>query len=240
MYKIFITILFLFLFIFCLSAEEKFKPWNFDLSFGINLADGNTDKIGGQSSLQLERISKIDEFIFKINVVYSETENKKDTNKGDLILNYDYDFLKKESFFIFIFPSYNEFHDLKYRIQNGIGLKHTFYKGDNADYSLSGAILYEIKKYLNNDSQDELSRLSIRPKLKYSMDSKSTIYFILFYQPKINLWKDYRILSEFNLELKIFKNLYFEFKVKDEYNNIVLEGIEKNDLFIINSIKLKL
>ncbi len=224
-----------------LSAEENTekKPWNFNFGIGFNYNKGNTEKIGCNFSIDLERISKINELILNINSFYSETKDKKDINKGDLTLKYDHNFLKKESFFLFIIPSYNEFQDLKFRLQSGAGLKHTFYKSDRADHSLSGAVLYELKQYLADNNKNDLTRLSIRPKLKYSFTETNKVYLIIFYQPNINKIDDYRLLLKFILEFNIYKNLFFEFKINDEYNNIVPEGIQRNDLSLINAVKLK-
>ncbi len=223
-----------------LIAQTNVKLWDFNFTFGINLDKGNTERIGCSISLDIKRSSKVDKFIINMNAYYSESENKKDKNKGDFTLKYDYDFLKNESFFIFILPSYNEFQNLKLRMQNGIGLKHTFYKTSKADYSLSGALIYELKQYLDVEKKEEINRLSLRPKIKYSFNKGGKFYFVMFYQPKIDEWQDYRILSEFILEFNIYKNLFFEFKVTDEYNNIVLQDIKRNDLSIMNSIKLRL
>jgi len=223
-----------------LFASEKKIDWSLELAFGITLDKGNTDRIGSNFLFDMRRISDIDEFVLNANASYGESEGRKDKNKGELTLKYDYDFFKKESFFIFIMPSYNEFQNLKLRMQNGIGLKHTFYKTKFSDYSLSGAVIYELKQYFDIPQKDEITRLSFRPKIKYFFNDKSHLYFVLFYQPKIDNCQDYRILSKFILEFNIYKKLFFEFRIIDEYNNIVPEGIERNDITIVNSIKLKL
>ncbi len=221
------------------DENEKIKSWNFELLFGLNLHKGNTDKTGGHSSFDIKRFSSIDELILKWNIYYSETSEKKDTHKGDFTVKYDYDFLKKETLFLFVIPSYNEFQDIKIRVQNGLGLKHTFYKNQSLDYSLSCAVLYEIKYFISDDKNEELIRLSFRPKFKYLFNKSSKLMMILFYQPKVNLIKDYRILSEFILEFNISGNLFFEFKIIDEYNNIVPIDIKRNDFSIINGLKIK-
>lgn len=222
------------------NKEEDVTKWGFDLMFGLNYQQGNTDKIGGHSALKLDRVSSIDEFLFNANIFYSETHQKKDTHKGDMTLKYDYDFYKKESFFLFIIPSYNEFHNIKYRIQNGIGLKHTFLKNEYHNHSLSGAVLYEVKEYLHIKEKKEITRLSFRPKMKYLFNKENTLLLIFFYQPKIDQWEDYRMLLEFSIDFKIIKYLFFEFKILDEYNNIVIDNIERNDITIINGIKIKI
>ena len=238
--KKYIIIIIALIFLSNISAEEIKNPWSFSFALGLNLNKGNTDKIGGSSSIGLERMSQINEFVLKINGFYSETEKKKDTNKGDLTFKYDHNFLKSESFFVFIIPSYNEFQNLKYRLQTGTGLKHTFYKNNQVDYSLSGAVLYEVKQNPGDNEKDELARLSFRPKIKYSFNESGRAYLVLFYQPKVDEFEDYRILSEFILEFNIYKKLFFEFKIADEYNNFVPADIKRNDLAVINAIKLKL
>jgi len=237
--RILITIIAFLVCAYSITAEENKKLWNFELGMGFSISKGNTEKMGMNSFCYLERITRINEFIFRVNGFYSETEKKKDTNKGDLTLKYDRNFWKKESFFLFIFPSYNEFQDLKYRVQNGIGLKHTFIKADTMNYSISAAFIYELKESLSVSEKDELIRLSIRPKVKQSFSKSGTLFFVLFYQPALEDFKNYRLTSDIIFEFNIIKSLFFEFKINDEYNNIVPEGIERNDLSIINSLKIK-
>ncbi len=235
MQKIF-TLIYLLLIPTIILGENKFQ---FESGLGINLNKGNTDKISERFYLNIIRYTDKLKLLLNLNQIYGESKGIKDTNKGDMTLKCDYDITKQEQPFIFFISYYNQFQDIKLRTQTGIGNKHTFYKSEKVDYSISGAILYETMEYLQNKDKGYLGRLSIRPKIIYNFENfKAKILF--FYQPQVNYINDYRMILDINLEFKIIKHLFFEFKIFDEYNNIVPENIKRNDLTSYNGIKFKI
>ncbi len=211
---------------------------NMEFVAGISLNKGNTEKIGVAGNFKLDWKTDRLKFILNLSQQYNETSGKKDINNGTMTLKCDYDLTKHEQVFIFFIPTYNEFQDLKLRTQTGIGNKHTFYKNQNYDLSISGALLYETKEYLASREKEYLCRLSIRPKVKIKINS-NTFLFMLFYQPQINNFSDYRVLANITFNFYIIKSISFEFKIKDEYNNVVPQNIKRNDLTSYNGIKFK-
>ena len=225
------------------AAEPPAKPWHWDLGSGLEVFKGNTDKVALDGSSDLEWITKQNELLFKLNGVYGETKRIKDANKGDGTLNYDRNFFEKEGLFVFTTPAYDEFQKLDLRWQNGAGLKHSFIKNERYNSSLSVGALYEIEQYSTSNGVDkhDVTRMSFRPKFKAMLNEKNSFTFIGFYQPRVDRWeKDYRLTLDAALEINIFEKLYFEVRVTDEYNEVVPEGTKRNDVGVINSIKLKL
>lgn len=221
-------------------SEEKDKPYKFELAPGITVFKGNTDRVGITGSMDMEWITKMNELVLLVNHAYAETEKVKDANQGDATFTYDFNFLERESLFVFLMPSYNEFQKLDLRLQSGGGYKHTFVKNDIAKISMSAAALYEREDLADDLGDSNIMRFSFRPKLKFMFGAENSISIIYFYQPRADRWEDYRMLLDTSVEFQIYKKLFFELKLLDEYNEIVPEGVKRNDVTLINSIKLKL
>jgi len=221
------------------NTIKKEKDWGLETSAGFSFSSGNSEKIGLNTSLTFKKFSETHELLLKGSYYYGESKGEKDINKWDGTIMYDFNFLKSESLFLFVFPAGNEFQDLYLRLQSGAGYKHTFYNKKGINLSISLAGLWEFKySYARED--DHISRLSFRPKIKIKPNDSFYLYFVLFYQPEIDYWLDYRIMGEFKMDFRIIKFLFFEVKLIDEYNNIVPENIIRNDFTIINALKFKI
>ncbi len=231
--------IFIFLLISSLQADTITNvSYKWEISFGLKLLKGNTEQVGINSGFTFERLGPDYEFKIKGNHTYGESRGVKDVNKGDGDIRLDVNFLKRFTAFVLFLPGYNEFQKLDLKVSAGGGLKYTFIKNTTGDHSISLALLYDYWKY--TELEKKMMRFSLRPMHFQKINEVLTLFFIVFYQPDVNNFQDYRIFGKLILNFKISKYFSFDVIVTDEYNNIVPSGVKRNDLTLINAIKIKI
>jgi hypothetical protein len=207
--------------------------------------DKNAEDSGvGKDVISKEIYRTKSEIRFSSLFYYLVVGDEQRANKSEIQLTFYYHFPKFFSFFIYTKPSYNQLQELDYRIENGLGVKYNIFQDTDAEgtrdeISISAGLVYEIFKY-EIEEQNQVSRISIRPKIEWAVSDSVNLAIQLFWQPNIEDFSDYRLLLRSALEFKISKSISFLFKVDGEYNSIVPVGIENRDFIMSNSMKITL
>jgi len=63
---------------------------------------------------------------------------------------------------------------------------------------------------------------------------------MIFYQPNFSDLKDYRLMLDSEIQFKISKSIFYLFKFIGEYNNIIPEGVKKQDFRFLNQLSINI
>ncbi len=159
---------------------------------------------------------------------------------------FDQKLSRKITFFIFGKPSRNILQEIDFRLETGGGFKYDFidnYSTDkdklNTDLSFSAAMVYEFTNRLDT-TREEIARLSLRPKFKQQLSENLEFSFILFWQPDVADFDDYRIIVDTGLSFKVSKSIAFILRFTSEYNSVVPEGVRNSDYRLINQLSISI
>lgn len=189
------------------QGESNKKPWKVRLKSGLSFYEGNVDKFDFNSTNSLSRKDSTWEHGFNYQFIYSELNDVKNNVLHDFGYTIDYLPFAKISPFGGLFFYSNEFKGFKLRSSLMLGAKKQLWF--TPDVSISAAIMYDQIEYglvsSSEESQDdeELWRLSIRPKFKIPLSDNLTFKHISFYQPQINDFYRFLFQSNTSLDLKV-------------------------------------
>lgn len=192
------------------------KIWNFSSKNSLLFFEGNVNKFDAFSNQSFERSDSTYELNGSYQFIYSE--NKKITNNLEHLasLTFDYKHLSKFSPFTGIFIHSNSFRGYDLRATYLLGMKWKFFENRLFNFSLSTAGLYEYDVFSKPEmvsearkSDNQMFRLSVRPRLKIRLSDKNNLVSEIFYQPDIQNFEDYVILSRTNLAIELTRHLNF-------------------------------
>ncbi len=134
-------------FAFCLNASAN--EWKKEISLGYNQSNGNTDNAQFNINGAVKYLLTDAEFSSAIDIYYSETNDKMDTQKWTSLTRYHYDFGEAKVWFnsyqLEIMHDY--FADVDYRITPAVGLGYWFSKEEDWKAMLEGSLGYETTEY---------------------------------------------------------------------------------------------
>ena len=170
---------------------------------------------------------------------YADQNNEMSENRGHLYLGYDPRLTDHWSLWFFDRLAYDRKKEITGENFLGGGPKYRVVHADKWKISLSGGALLHNVTY-ENDENDDLIRLSFRPKVAWQIRDYLTFELVAFYQPDIADFADYILMGETSLKYSLDKwpALAFKLKVEDTYRS-VSQIREKNDLTTVLALSLE-
>lgn len=224
------------------NAQEK-KKWNFEMGVGMSQNSGNVDNFSLKNSSELQRNDSIITANVNYKFVYQK-EDGKETNKGiNTGIKFDWYQYNRWSPFIAMETVSNKYKGYDLKVSGLVGVKLRIWtKPDTCDYSISTAIVYDNVDYTpeENELNNEVWRLSIRPKIKQKFGENVSLLHYTFYQPSLKEFDDYLISSTTKLVTKITTKLSLEIGYNYEYRSkLPTEDYKHYDMTTDVTLKLK-
>ena len=238
-----------------INTEKYRKYYTDETGFLFNLATtfalkaGNTEYSSYTGSGRIDyNGKKFDTFIVG-NFEFKNTGETKVENDGFVHLRGIVHITNRTTWELFLQKQYDEFIDLDSRDLAGTGIKYRLIEAvskkdstNSVDVNISTGLMYEIESYNPDGGSIDLynwrstSFLSIDWLIKNKLNVTSVIY----YQPSINNFKDYRIAADSGLEFAIAKSVKFIFSLTYRYNNLPVTDVKKFDFSIQNGIRIEI
>ncbi len=205
-----------------LPAMSQSKKWNFELGAGASDNSGNVDNFSLKNNAEAYYEDSSMCFATKYKFIY-QLENGRESNKG-INGSLNYDFYKFGDWSTFVATEFTSNHYKGYDFKTSAlaGAKYNLhYKKDTCEYSISAAIVYDNVNYTDEDTylNNEVWRVSIRPKIKQRLGENLMLTFITFYQPSIKDFDDYICDASFHLETKMTKRIFLDLNFNYEYRS---------------------
>lgn len=175
------------------------------------------------------------------------TDNEVFINKGFMHLRMMQLLLRNLSGEVFGQKEFNDFINLNDRNLLGAGLRINFVRETENDSAKSKSdisatiglgLMWEYENYSNPARTTRLIRSTNYFSVGWQFDSRANLKIINYFQPALENFSDYRILSEGRLSFKLAKSVTFRTVLNFRYDNDPQEGIEKHDLDILNGISV--
>lgn len=141
-------------------AQEAEKSWKTAVSLGYNQQTGNTNKAQFNLGALYTRAWENEEFNAHLNMLYSQSDKKMDSQKWDSGLRYLWKFGQENRWFnsYQITVDHDRFADIDYRITPAAGIGYWIVQEtDEKDWKwmVEGSLGYEITNYRSAKPDDE-------------------------------------------------------------------------------------
>lgn len=219
------------------EAKEIPRIWKKEVSVGYNTWRGNTKKENISLGIFINRNRKyIDEWTFKGNFLYSEANQRMDTQKWDSMLRYAFSINKAWYNFYRLEANHDKFANVYYRIIPSSGMGYWFF--DLPQTKFLGEILlgWEYTNYYRE--RDNTSNLVAIPRIFYEGNIYPNTKFTqnLLVYPALTDAGSYRIHSDSSLTVSLSDTLGLRFSLVDNYNSSPSSNVKKNDMNFILSL----
>lgn len=201
-----------------INAERVGEPTDsavYSIAFSYNGTRGNSnvDQLSLSPVIKLIR-KKNDYKLFGGYSILSDLDNSI-LNNGYVHIRHNYKISKRLQTFEFYQIQFNEVLLLEKREAFGLGLKYGILEKDSLSLYGSLGIMHEFERLEN--SKLLLNEISVTNYYRGNgiltfnwLNSKFvSVHNVVYYQPRIYDFKDFRLLNEFNLVFKVTKHLDF-------------------------------
>lgn len=197
-----------------LVAQEAADPerWNVELGLALNSTGGNQRLTVLTTNLGVTHL-QTDIFEMGLNgrFRYGRSEGVDVAQNLRGVLNFDLYPQDRWSPFLFVTAEQDPFRKLEVRLNGGAGAKHTFWRNDWQEASLSGAVLYSMENLEVADSLgdgiSEDARFSWRGRFRKQVGERNRLEQVVFYQPVYDEFDDYLLESATSLRVGLTERI---------------------------------
>lgn len=228
-----------------LIAQDTESKWSGKFTVGGSYYKGNVDKTDIRSDGTVSHKDSTFEFSTSYKTIYGRNGTEENNREFSSTVKFDWKPYSRISPFLAFETYSNVYKGYDLRLSGLAGAKTTLFENDNSDYSLSAAVLYSIESYTKPDSGDakpnnEIIRLSLRPKIEQKLGENVVLKHTTYYQPNINNFSDYRIETSTSITNKLTDVLFLDLAFEYDYvSTPPSDDVEKEDIAFIISLIIK-
>lgn len=180
-------------------------------------------------------------FLLLGNIDYSLANGEQLSNSGLIHFRYNRKLNKKLRIEAFIQYQYNKILSIESRSLIGVGPRYKINKSEKTIFYIGSLLMQEFEKTSDNLNTLSYQRLSNYLSLSVKNFAK-TIEFtsVVYYQPNINLWEDYRLSSQASLAFNITSKLQFVNSINYGYDSFAPTNVNKKNIILTNGFKIYL
>jgi hypothetical protein len=180
-------------------------------------------------------------FLLLGNIDYSLANSEELSNSGLIHFRYNRKLNKKLRIEAFIQYQYNKILGIESRSLIGIGPRYKINKSEKIIFYIGSLLMQEFEEATDNPNTMSFQRLSNYLSLSVKNAAK-TIEFtaVVYYQPNINLWEDYRLSSQASLAFNITSKVQFVNSVNYGYDSYTPTNVNKKNIILTNGFKMYL
>jgi hypothetical protein len=203
-------------------------------TFDFYLRTGNVDlrEIGLSGRLDYRSTSSVVFFIFDGD--YGWQNKKQYSNEALVHLRYLYDWkpvIKPE---VFLQTDYNKARLLVARLLGGAGVRFNLFHGVNASFWMGTSLFQEFESYdlpsdVSHSKHLAVMRWSNYFSFRYFKTGLIELSGVLYYQPQIDAFKDYRMLNENYIRLELAKWFSLTISINIRFDSLPPDGIDNLD-----------
>jgi hypothetical protein len=210
--------------------------WSFSLSLTGNVMTGNSNLQIYTGSMETGYHAGHTRFSWKIKGVYSQQDRLETARSLESSLQLDHPLSPRVEFFLLAHGYTDPVARMDYVMDGGAGLKYRFVETETREISLSLAPLVSFRQY-TGEPLDQTWILSLRPKAEWILPSGATLRWMLFYQPALQQFNDYRMRTLLVAEVPFSGAFHALLEVEDRYVSRIPAGVQPNDLRVTAGIK---
>lgn len=206
---------------------------DFDLTKNVNTFFNLTNEV----TLQYATGKNL--FLFLNTFVFTEANNEKFTDKSVQHLRYNYRLKPRLTFEVFTQLQKDKVSFINFRALVGLGTRFQLFHSEKNKFFLGTLIMYEHENSVGNsgDVIDKATRGNIYFSFNLNLNKKIAISSTTYYQPKLNLFSDYRISSETSFSFTFFKKLALVTSFSYQLDKFPVLGIPNSQYKLENGIQ---
>lgn len=187
-------------------------------------------------------LKKKNEYNFFGGYTFQSASGSEIQNSGFLHFRHNYKLSTKLKTFEFFQIQNNNVLLLKERIVFGAGLRYSFIKKDSLAMDMELGLMRELEKLdkdnlLENESDSKKNyRITYVNSFKWKLSKSISINNVVYYQPNIKSFNDFRILNDLNFIVSITDHISFITNLNTRFDNKPPGALESVD----NSVRVGL
>ncbi|SNR13827.1 DUF481 domain-containing protein [Tenacibaculum jejuense] len=177
-------------------------------------------------------------WLFVNDLDFREANSNKLVSKNSQHLRYNYRFSEKTALEAFLQSQENEIAAIRFRGLVGVGLRFKLSKSEKYKLYFGNAVMYENEKVIESDQK--ITNRDWRSSSYFSMSLFPTntisIASTTYFQPRFDLFSDFRISSQTTMSFRVVKNLRFATTLTYQYDEFPVLGIPKEQYRLTNGL----
>lgn len=218
------------------KTEDSKGDWVGSIGLGFSMNKGNSDtslvSLGGD----LEKVEGSDQWRFKANGQYGESDGTKDTQDAEGEAQYRNLFAPPWYASVEVTGEHDEFADLDYRFAGTPALGYYFFDTDQLRLSLEAGPSFIVEKQGGEKEQYPAATTVERLRWQFSKNSALTQSFRAFVS--LEDGEDSVIKNSLGLDVKMITNVGIGLSFEHTYDNQPAEGADRNDIALITAFKV--
>ncbi|WP_040278710.1 DUF481 domain-containing protein [Psychroserpens damuponensis] len=220
------------------KASDSAK-WTGSVGLDVSLIKNKNDLFRIANKAHVQYNDQINLWLFVNDLKFEKIEDNDLINRGTQHLRYNRKISERVKWEVFAQAQYDAISQINFRGLIGTGPRFKLTKSDNYRFYLGTLIMYEYEKaadVITNSVQNDIRASTY---LSFSLYPTNTISIIStsYYQPKIDVFSDYRFSSNTALLFEIYKNLAFKTNFNYFYDAIpVSSDIPKTQFELTNGL----
>lgn len=175
------------------------------------------------------------------NIDYSLANGEELSNSGLIHFRYNRKLNKKLRIEAFTQYQYNKILGIESRSLIGVGPRYKINKSEKTVFYIGSLLMQEFEKTPDNLNILSYQRLSNYLSLSIKNKAKTLEFTsVVYYQPNINLWEDYRISSQTSLAFNITSKVQFVNNINYGYDSYAPTNVSKKNIILLNGLKMYL
>ena len=227
-----------------LHFDQKENTSNAALELTASGSSGNQNSTKTSLNGQYNWIKNKTIHLAIVGYQYGENNNTRNINKS--FFHYRYIHQMNETLDLEVFGQLekNEFTRLSYRGLVGSGVRYAIAKTNEHRGFLGLGGFYSSEKTevtvgLTDDGVENFVRANFYFLSKYQISSTLNFSNVIYYQPRLSDFSDYRALLESKLDFKIVKNLSLRLSLDVEHDSQPSQTIESTDVSYMTGLAFK-
>lgn len=225
-----------------LHFDKQKDTFSVDFDFTISGASGNSDQTKTALNSQFTWLAEKSINLAVLGYQYGESNNLRSVNKA--FVHYRYIHQLKDTMDLELFTQLetNEFTRLSYRGLVGAGLRFSMFNTSSHRAFIGTGLFYSKEKTefisgLTDGGVEKLSRGNFYFLSKFNITSSISFSNVIYYQPRLSHFSDYRALLESKFDFKINKNLSFRLILDVSHDTEPSQSIESTDISYMSGLK---
>ena len=206
-----------------------------DMNLAISGASGNSNRsktaLNTQFTWQNEKSINLAVFGYQ----YGESNSIRSENKSFIHYRYIYRLNNTMDLELFTQLEKNEFTRLSYRGLLGSGLRFSVANTNQHHAFVGAGAFYSQEKIefisgLTDDGIEKFSRANLYFLSQYEINPSIRFSNVLYYQPRLSRFSDYRALLDSKIDFKVNDNLNFRLSLDVSYDSEPSQSIKSTDI----------
>lgn len=166
--------------------------------------------------------------LLKNDLEFQRIQANRFANKGASHLRYNYKLKPRLTWEFFLQGQYNKVSKINFRGLAGTGLRFKLTTSDDYKVYFGTLVMFEQNELDDHRGIERYFRSSSYLSLSLYPTKDITIISTTYYQPKIENFEDYRVLSQTSLVFTLFRNFDFKTTYSFIYDQFPAEGVPRS------------